>query len=347
MYIKHVNPRSDLQWQTLVERQPTSVFHSPAWIRTLIETYGFDVDAYLVIDEAGQPVGGLPFCRIVDPLGERIVALPFSDYCDPLVNSQEEWRILIDRLVSEQRPVAIRCLHADAPLCDGRFSLSKRAKWHGIDLAPDLDALWLRLHKSSRWSVHRARQDGVVVRPAQTKEELHAFFELHLKLRKYKHHLLAQPFSFFENIWRLFIEPGHGTLLLAYYRDTPISGVLFLEWQDTLYYKFNTSDPAYLAHQPNDLVTWTGIEYGKVKGCKRFDFGLSDWEHEGLIHYKRKFATEERTISYLRYTPASAPSQQERQVRDLLSRMTDLFVDQSVPDSVTDRAGQELYRYFA
>ena len=37
-------------------------------------------------------------------------------------------------------------------------------------------------------------RDGVVVRAAECEEDLHAFFELHLKLRKYKYRMLAQPY---------------------------------------------------------------------------------------------------------------------------------------------------------
>ena len=76
------------------------------------------------------------------------------------------------------------------------------------------------------------------------------------------------------------------------------------------------------------------------------DFGLSDWEQEGLVRYKRKFTSEEKTISFLSYMPAGERSQQEQQGRVLLSRLTDLFTDESVPDPVTYKAGELLYRFF-
>jgi CelD/BcsL family acetyltransferase involved in cellulose biosynthesis len=347
MQIEHVDPRCDPRWQALIEQYPSSVFHTPAWITALTDTYGFEVGAYLLTDAAGAPAAGLAFCTIHDVLGQRIVALPFSDYCDPLVSGPEQWALLSEQLMAAQQPVAVRCLRACEPLADARFALVKRAKWHGVDLAPDADSLWQRLHKSSRWAIHKAQQDGVVVRPARGEDELRAFFDLHVRLRKYKHHQLAQPYSFFENIWRQFMDRGCGVLLIAIYRDAVIGGVLFLEWKGTLYYKFNASDPAYLAHQPNDFVTWAGIQYGKQRGCTQLDFGLTDWEHEGLARYKSKFATDEAIISYLRHLPASAPSQHEQRMRDLLGRITDLFVDASVPDHVTRQAGHELYRFFA
>jgi len=312
----------------------------------LAETYRFDARAHVLLDSAGEPIAGIPFCRVVDIVAERIVSLPFSDYCDPLVGNRDQWNYLIDLLLAERCPILVRCLHNSLPLADERLTLVNQAKWHGLDLQPSLDTLWQGLEDSTRRAIKKARRDGVVVRIAQEQDELRAFFDMHLKIRKYKYHLLAQPYRFFENIWRHFIEKENGRLMVAVYGGEIIGGVMFLEWKDTLYYKFNASAPADLGHRPNDLLIWEGIKYGKAKDRICLDFGLSDWDQAGLVRYKRKFATEEKTISFLRYTPDGVPSQQETQVRSLLTRLTNLFTNESVPDHVTDKAGEVLYRFF-
>src|SRR5204862_531939 len=108
-----------------------------------------------------------------------------------------------------------------------------------------------------------------------------------------------QPYRFFEAIWQAFVEAERGALLLAEHDDQPIGGILLLEWKSTLYYKFNASAHANLTHRPNDLLMWQAIQHGKARGLTRMDFGLSDWDQEGLIRYKRKFASEEKSISFL------------------------------------------------
>lgn len=341
-----VDPRTDPIWQRLVEQYRSDIFHSPAWLRVLAETYNWEACAHVMLDGAGEPRAGIPFYRVTDILGERIVTLPFSDYCDPLVASRDQWDRLIDQLLVECCPIVVRCLHNDLPLADERFRLVKQAKWHGLDLQPDLEALWQGLDEASRRAIRKAQRNGIAVHIAQGKEELRAFFEMHLKMRKYKYQLLAQPYRFFENIWHHFIEAENGALMVATYQGEIIGGTMFLEWKDILYYKFNASVPAHLSHRPNDLLTWEGIKYGKAKGYTYLDFGLSDWDQEGLVRYKRKFATEEKAISFLRYIPDEAPSQQVKQMRDLLPQLTDLFTDESVPDDVTERAGEILYRFF-
>jgi len=346
MKIVGVDPRTDPLWRTLVEQTESSVFHSPSWIQVLTETYGWEASAYVVLDDEGKPRAGIPFCRIADIMGERIVALPFSDYCDPLVSDIHGWRFLIDRLLPEQCPITVRCLHNSLPLADERFTLVKQAKWHGLELRPELDDLWNGMHDSTHRAIRKSQREGLVIRLAQSEAELRAFFEMHLKVRKYKFGLLAQPYCFFQNIWRHFVEAQHGFLLLAIYEEKIVAGDFFLEWKNTLYYKFNASLPADLSHRPNDLLIWEGIQRGKARGHTFLDFGLSDLDQEGLVRYKRKFGTEEKIISFLRYAPNGSPTPLEKELRDLLTQLTHRFTDQLVPDPVTERAGEDLYKLF-
>lgn len=341
-----IDPIEDPRWQRLVERHGASVFLSPDWLRVLSDTYGWDVRACVVFDLDGEPLAGVPYCRIADIISQRVVCLPFSDYCDPLVADPEHWHAIVDHLSAWGDPIDVRCLDSTLPLEDERFTLFKRARWHGIDLRRDPDTIWRSLSNSARWSSRKADHDGVETHIAQGKDGLRAFFDLHLRVRKYKHRLLAQPYEFFENIWREFVERGRGAIMLATHGDTVIGGVCYLEWGDTLYYKFNASDPACLVYRPNDRMIWEGIQYGQQRGLSVFDFGLTDWDHEGLLFFKRKFASVEKTISYLRRAQESGPSDHERQLRTLLAQLTGYFVDETVPDRITELAGRSLYRFF-
>jgi CelD/BcsL family acetyltransferase involved in cellulose biosynthesis len=341
-----VNPRNDPLWCRLVHQAPSSVFHSPDWMHVLARTYGWQPSAYVVLDDRGEPRAGLPYCCISDMLGERLVALPFSDYCDPLVEDLPSWHLLMDHLLSERRPVTLRCLHNQLPLDDARFTIAKQAKWHRLDLRPELGVLWNAMHDSTHRAIRKSERSGLTVRMAQCEAELRAFFEMHLKVRKYKYGLLAQPYSFFQNIWHQFVEAQHGFLLLALHGDSIVAGDFFLEWKETLYYKFNASVPDDLSCRPNDLLIWEAVRIGKQRGFTYLDFGLSDIDQEGLLRYKRKFGTEESTISFLRHTLNGGPGPAEKEWRELLGKLTNRFTDRLVPDFVTEKAGEDLYRLF-
>jgi CelD/BcsL family acetyltransferase involved in cellulose biosynthesis len=330
----------------LVDHTASSVFHSPDWIQVVAATYDLDIQAYVALDETGLPRAGIPFCRVEDFIGKRIVALPFSDYTDPLSDDSEQWNCLANTLLSEGCPVIIRCLHNSLPLADKRLIRTKQAKWHGLDLKSDLAILWSRLHDSSKRAIKKAEREGVMIRAASRKQELRAFFDLHLRVRKYKYRLLAQPYHFFEQIWQQFIEKGNGLLLLAIHQGELIGGTLLLVWKSTLYYKFNASAPEKLSHRPNDMLIWEGMKIGKARGYTCLDFGLSDEVQEGLVRFKRKFASEEKAISFVQYIPNELQIQQEREARGLLAQLTTLFTDELVPDCMTEMGGNVLYRFF-
>jgi CelD/BcsL family acetyltransferase involved in cellulose biosynthesis len=275
-----------------------------------------------------------------------MVALPFCDYFDPLVDDPVYWRHLVDRIQEERCTFTIRPLHNDVGLLDKRLELVKRAKWHGRCLCDDEEAIWQSLHSSARRAIRKAQNQHIEVQAAQSKADLRAFYELHLNIRKHKYRMIAQPYAFFENIWEQFIETGKGQLLLARCQGEIAAGVLLLAWRGHLFYKFNASSPQHLQARPNDILLWESLCYGKAQQLTYFDFGLSDWDQEGLIQYKRKYAQEEKTISFLRYDPGVASSPDEQALGKLLPQLTDLFTEQTVPNTITERAGELLYRYF-
>ena len=131
---------------------------------------------------------------------------------------------------------------------------------------------------SARRALRKARTGGVTVQPAADQDDLRAFFDLHLHVRKHKYRLLAQPYRFMEHIWKAFVAQDRGTLLLARLDGRVIAGVMFLEWQGVLYYKFNASHAAHLESRPNDLVLWEGIRHARRRGLGSIDFGLTDAE---------------------------------------------------------------------
>lgn len=341
-----VDPIDDPRWGVLLERHRSSLFHSPPWLHALRETYGFELRADLCLDAVGNATSGLVYSPVRDVMDGRVVSVPFSDYCDPLVESTDAWHALADPLVREGRRVHLRCLHAAIPLADERFAATDRARWHEVAIDPDPDRRWASLHSSARRAIRKARDAGVTVDAAEDERDLREFFELHLRVRKHKYRLLAQPYRFFQALWDGFLRHDRGALILARRDGEVVAGVLSLRWQDVLYYKFNASDPAHLDVRPNDLVVWELLRYAAERGCRALDLGLSAWDQEGLNRFKHKYATDERTIHLLRHTPAGSPSEREVEVRSLLDRLTGVFVGAQVPDQVTEEAGDALYRYF-
>jgi CelD/BcsL family acetyltransferase involved in cellulose biosynthesis len=348
--VLQIAPHIDPLWDRLTRKRPSDVFHSQAWIQVLADTYGFDLRANVLLDEADEPLAGFAFANIEDPSGERIAALPFCDYTDPLVDTPAQWRMLVDPVLNAGVPVSLRTLHNTVVHTDERFAQVNRAKWHGHDIsALSADELWMqRLDSHRRNGIKRAERDGVSVVVRFDPEAASEFFALHLGIRKHKFKLLAQPAAFIHNIHERFVAHGQGAFLMAEHNGQTIGAMLVLHWRDTLYYKLSASVRSELRVRPNDLLQWRMMTYAKEAGLTRIDLGLSDWDQEGLIDFKRKYSTEEKTITFLKYQPAGyQPTPSQRESRALLGKLTDLLTEPDVPDATTERAGDLLYRYFA
>src|SRR5262245_3586405 len=338
-----IDALNDRQWPDVARHQLGSLFCSPPWIRAVARTYDFAIKAS--VRTVGTRIeAAVPYCEISDLRGDRIVSLPCSDYCDPLIADRETWNQLVAPLLANNVPINLRCLRSAVPAGDDRFRVKVPALWHGVNLNQSEEELWSGLHSSARQNIRKARVSGVTVRDGRTIDDMCTFHRMHQSLRKSKYRLLAQPLSFFENIFEEFARTDGINVLIAEHDGEPIAGIVLLEWNGTLYYKFNASlDQRYC---PNDLLAWHALQYGRQRGMVRFDFGLSDLEQPGLIRYKRKFATEEREVSFVQWRPEGYANPKGDQAGAVLHEMTALLTDAAVPDEVTRAAGEKLYRFF-
>lgn len=336
-----VDPRVDERWRALVDREHGSLFHSPEWAHALADTYGWEPRAYLALDATGATIAGIPWCRVSDPGSERIVSMPFSDFCGPIGASPYD--LLYDALDEAGLPVRCRIL-ADVGSEPLRQVIGA-ARWHAIGISADPAESWTQLNASARRAVKKARRDGVTIAERTDAAFVPEFLRLHTGVRKAKYGLLPQPLEFFVALRDRFEPIGAWHPLVALHGEEILAATVYLHAGDTLYYKFNASDPAVLGARPNDLLLWAGIELATQLGCRHLDLGATDDDQPGLIRFKLGFGSSEREIQTLASGPPLPAT--HTQFRATLSELTARFTDPAVTDAVTEQAGAVLYRYFA
>ena len=145
--------------------------------------------------------------------------------------------------------------------------------------------------KSARKSQRAATKAGLVVEERTDLAAVEEFFRLHVGVRKGKYRMLAQPFAFFDAIWRRFIQPGDGVVLLARQNDALGAAHLHVRDGDTLYYKFSASDPEMLSLHVNDFLIRAAVLYASRSRLSAIDLGVSDLNQPGLISFKEKYST--------------------------------------------------------
>lgn len=331
-------------WQAIAHHPLNSLFSSRPWAEAVAATYGFEISASVQSDRSSERItGALLFSRICDLKGERIVCSPFSDYCDPLAEDTETWRALVAPLVASGVPVTLRCLHNRIPLEDARFEKVGEAAWHGIDLDRSQTEIWDGLFKNARRDIKKAERDGVTIRCGRSLDDLQIYYRMHSQVRKSKYRMLPQPFAFFEQLHAAFGNDGL-EVVFAEIDGTAVAGSVHLAHGDTLYYKFNASVDRALC--PNDLLVWEGIKLGLERGLKLFDFGASDLDQPGLLHFKRKFASIERTIVRLACVPEGHVDTRAQSASGTLKALSHWLTEPGVPDAITQAASADFYRLF-
>lgn len=337
-------PRGSISQLANAFRAFDSLFVSPRWLAVIEETFDCHVQA-MTASSGGETKGGFLFSDIDDIRGRRMVSLPFSDYADPFVEDAATWQRLVDPLFAIGAPLRFRCLHNSVAAADKRFEAVQHLAWHGVNLQREAEQIWAGLQPAARQNIRKAEAAGLRVRIGRSVDDLRAFYAMHCRVRKGKYRLFAQPFRLFENLASAFSGTDDLFVLLAEIDGVPIAGILFLVHGDTLYYKFNASSD--VRFRPNDLLVWSGLQIGRERGLARLDFGVSDLDQPGLVAFKRKFATEERLVTELRWAgDVRRPSHRDRDAGALLGQLTSILTSPEVPDEVTRAVGDQLYRYF-
>jgi CelD/BcsL family acetyltransferase involved in cellulose biosynthesis len=342
--VLRVDPRTDPRWRALALGPGGSLFTSPPWLRAVSTSYGFAPQARLAVDGGGVPVGGTAWVDVDDLRGRRRLSLPFSDRADPVAPDPAGWTRLAEDALAGDLPYTLRCL-AGSPACaDPRLTVTATAAWHETPLTRPLDELYRALRPQARRAIAAAGRAGVEVRLSDQVEAVAVFHRLHVELRKRKYRLLAQPLEFFLQIWAAFAPADGIRTALAVLDGQVVAGALYLVWGDRVYYKFGASLAEFLRIRPNDALHWEVLRWAHARRLRALDWGLSDLDQPGLCAYKRKWASTEGRIVTLNAggPPAGTSADAERTLRVV----TELFTDPSVPHSVTERAGAELYRYF-
>ncbi|HLU53565.1 MAG TPA: GNAT family N-acetyltransferase [Acidimicrobiia bacterium] len=335
--VEVVDPCTDARWASLAERHG-SLFNSPPWLRALRTTYDFDLSA-LLVTRGPQTVAGLPLARLPNP--ERFSVLPFSDFCNPIDPSGGGWQLLAGHLDEARLPIELRYLGESEGIVGASLTEVGHALWHGIDVEPDETAAFASLASSARRAIRKARNAGLEVRAGSDRSTVRAFYALHLGTRKRKYRLLPQPLEFFEN---LLDEFGERLVVLGAWRgDEMVAGVLYIEWGDTLYYKFNASAADVLELRPNDLLMWEGTRLAAARGLTLVDLGRTDADHDSLARYKEKYATRLGRIATLR----SPGFGRDPLIGSTLGPLTELFTRDEIPDDITAEAATYMYRHFA
>jgi CelD/BcsL family acetyltransferase involved in cellulose biosynthesis len=284
-----------------------SIYYNQAWLELFTQLYGYKIIPITTRNAVGQITGYLPVCSMHSPItGRRLVALPFSDYCPLLAVDDASTNDLIDqavRLAQEQKAKYLELrtgvndvLAKRSDLVEGNLYV----RWL-LPLTADPDAIWSQLRKPVQHQIKKSRKLGVQLHVAQSVEDMAHYYRLHLQNRSKKQGMPAQPRRFFFELWDAFAANDALQLLLAEYQGHIIAGMILLASGTTVRYAYGASDERYLQLAPNNLLMWTAIMWGCMKGYQTLDLGRTACDNHGLMEFKRRWGAVKEPLPYYYY----------------------------------------------
>jgi len=167
-------------------------------------------------------------------------------------------------------------------LVDSRF---RQRRYEGVvmlDLSRGPDALFRRFSENKRINIRKAIKYGVVVEPAQSREEISVYHAICADWSRRKQLSVPEEKEF----QRLFALTKNRRLLLARHEGKIIAGVVIrFAPRGVMEYAANSSLESALRLRPNDLLHWRAIEWGCRMGMTKYSLG-------GTHLFLRKFGGE-------------------------------------------------------
>ncbi len=157
------------------------------------------------------------------------------------------------------------------------------------------DEIFENFHQKTRYNIRLAIKKGVLIKEG-TREDLKDFYKIMVETGE-RDNFIIRSLSYFEKMYDE-MAPNHMKLLMAYYEDKPIAGIIPIMYGNKVWYLYGASSNNYRNLMPNYLLQWTMIKEAISKGADMYDFrgvsGVVDESHPqyGLYRFKKGFNAE-------------------------------------------------------
>ncbi len=138
-----------------------------------------------------------------------------------------------------------------------------------LDITKSEEELLANMHSKTRYNIKYAQKSGVTVKE-EKEVDINVFIDLQ-KQAAQRQKFFIHPDKYYETIWKVLGNKGVAKLLIAYYKETPVTCWMLYIINKTLYYPYGGSSGEYQNLFPNNLVCWEAIKLGKKYGCETFD----------------------------------------------------------------------------
>lgn len=172
-----------------------------------------------------------------------------------------------------------------------------------IDLRLTEDELWRKMHKSFRRSLRRAEDNNIEVKEAQSDDSPFIMHKLNVDAAQ-RLKIPPDPLSFIKSIWNNLCKKGFAKFFFVYSQGEPVAGAIVLLYKNEMSSYSTFVRKAAIPLNPNQMLKWFEIKWGKKNGYESFDFlfapsgAYTNSPSWGLYYFKKSLGGKEVPIYY-------------------------------------------------
>lgn len=154
------------------------------------------------------------------------------------------------------------------------------------------DEVFANFKQKWRYNIRLATKKGVKIKEG-SREDLKDFHRIMVETGA-RDGFIVRSLAYFEKMYDC-LAPNHMKLLMAYYEDKPISGVIPIFYGNKTWYLYGASSNEHRNLMPNYLLQWEMIKMALARKDDVYDFrgvsGILDENHPqyGLYRFKQGF----------------------------------------------------------
>lgn len=148
-----------------------------------------------------------------------------------------------------------------------------------LSLEGSEEEILARMKQKTRYNIRLAEKKGVEIRISKDVQTFHQMSEITGRRDGFGVHSA----SYYQKALDLFSPSGAVGLLMAYYQDRPLAGLMVFYRGDHAWYMYGASNDEERNRMPAYLIQWEAMRWARKKGCKTYDlWGIPDVDEETL-----------------------------------------------------------------
>ena len=306
-------------WQEFVHHNPrANIFHTPELFQLFAHTKGYHPTLWAIVGDGEQvlalllPVQVTVLDGFLRHFTTRAVVYG-SVLCAPGPGGAQALELLLqtyNRAI--ERRVLLTELRNLSDLSDPQpilehngFAFEEHSDFI-IDLDQAEETIWAKISRSARQRVRSARNKGIVIEAAASRQHLISAYRLLQDVYTRARLPLAGP-TLFEAAFDILGPRGMFKILLARLDGRLIGARFLLLFKGTILDWYAGVDRNFSSYSPSELLVWHALQWGREQGFHRFQFGGAGslGREYGVRDFKAKFGGQ--LVNYGRNVCTHAP----------------------------------------